>query len=439
MYIARDIDTTLLEWKNEEERKPLLLRGVRQCGKTSSVRNLGSTFKYYVEINLEKNSSIRNLFVDDIDIHKIILQLELFSGTKIIDGQTLLFIDEIQKCPRAITALRYFLEDRPNLHVIAAGSLLEFFIGGEDDIEFPVGRVENIFMYPLSFLEYLSAIGKENLRECMESDLSKLGLVGHNMLIDLYKEFLIIGGMPEAVKVYLKSGSFLDCQKVHRSIMTSFRDDFSKYSKKVPADILNSVFDFYLHNVCNQISTSNAIPGLSNYRFMVAENLLHKAGILFPVNSSDCQKLPLGAGDKNIRSKIILFDTGVYLTLLGLDTSELIASTTFDAINKGTVVEMMSGLELLKSQNRYSESNLFYWYRSGANAEVDYVVQRGESIIPIEVKANTTGKMQSMQSYLKSHPNTPFGIRVSLEEYCIKDRIHIYPVYAAGQILRIKE
>lgn len=439
MYIDRDIDKTFLEWKHETSRKPLLVRGVRQCGKTSSVRNLAKTFKYYVEINLDKNISLHRLFENDINVDTIISQLELFSQTRIQDGQTLLFIDEIQKCPRAITALRYFQEERADLHVIAAGSLLEFFIGGEENIEFPVGRVTNIFMYPLSFVEYLTAKGLGNLRERLESDIASVGEIGHGMLIDLYKEFLIVGGMPEAVNMYLNSGSFLDCQKVHRSIMTSFRDDFSKYSKKVSAEVLNSVFDFYLHNICNQITTANAVPELSYYKFQIAANLLHKAGIAFPVHASDCQSLPLGSGEKRAQMKVILFDTGVYLTLLGLDTADIIASSTFERINKGTVVEMMTGLELLKSQNRYSEASLFYWYRTGANAEIDYVIQKGEQIVPVEAKSNTTGKMQSMRSYLNTHPNAPYGIRVSLEEYSLKDKIHIYPVYASGQILKVRE
>lgn len=436
MYISRDMDKALLEWKSEWNRKPLLLRGVRQCGKTSIIRHFSAEFENYVEINFEENERCKAIFERDLDVQRILTTLELESGQRIIPGKTLLFFDEIQACPRAVVSLRYFYEDRPELHVIAAGSLLEILLSGKrkkEKISFPVGRVRSIFLYPLSFPEFLRGIGKGMLCDY----LYRTKLIDpaiHESLLEAYKTYLVVGGMPEAVTAYVNTGSILVSQRVHRDIIVSFMDDFQKYDSPIPPDILQKVFEYAAHNVCAQVKASSAVQGISAYLFDESIDLLRRAGLIHPVRASSCDVIPLGSTGKETNKKLLLFDTGVYLTHCGLDAASLLASEIFREMNRGSVVEMAVGLELMKASDPYAPSDLYYWYRSGANAEVDYVLQVGGSILPIEVKASGKGSMQSLRSYLSSHPLSPLGIRVSLENYSSYDQVLVYPVYAVHRI-----
>ena len=438
MYIIREIDKDLLEWKKSSEIKPLLIRGVRQCGKTSSIRNLGNKFKTFIEINFEKEPSFSTIFNPDYDVARICSEIELKTGKPISDGSTLLFLDEIQDCPNAITALRYFREERPSLHVIAAGSLLEFALSkSKKQISFPVGRIRSIYMYPLSFHEFLSALSKSKLAENLVSDKKIQSDAIHAEYLNLYKSFLVVGGMPEAVREFADSGSYLKCQRIHRDIIDNFENDFGKYSDIIPAEEIKQVFDFSFRSVGNQITLSKSVPGMKAARFSAILNLLSMAGLVHQVKSSTCESLPLGCGNKNIALKILSFDTGVYLTKQGYDASEILGAISIESLNKGALAEMQTGLEIIKYSEKYQSSCLFYWKRSGANAEVDYVIQIKDKIIPVEVKSNTSGKMQSMAEFLKTH-DAPYGIRISLENfgvYAFRDKeIHVFPVYGVSSI-----
>ena len=439
MYIQRDIDPVLSEWKNSSRRKPLLLRGVRQCGKTRTVRHLAEQFENYAEINLEKQPSLHSLFSGDIDAKKIVSRLELETLQPIRPGRTLLFIDEIQACPRAVTALRYLYEDLPELHVIAAGSLLEIVLNNrkKDKIDFPVGRIRSIYLYPLSFREFLMGTGQGLL--C--SYLDQLNAfddrnIAHKKLMDAYKTYLIVGGMPEAAAEYCNTASLLSCQNIHRDILLSFLDDLGKYDTDIPAEILRKVFDYALHHVCSQVKVSSAIPGVSAYYFEESIKLLRRAGLVYPVYAASCDSLPLGSGIKEANKKLLFFDTGIYLTECGLDVGDILTSDVFEKINKGSVVEMQTGLEMIKYTDPFREAAIFYWYRAGANAEVDYVIQKEDMILPVEVKASGKGSMQSMYSYLETHPDAPYGIRVSAEDFSTYGQIHVYPVYAVKKFLK---
>ena len=438
MYFERDIDAALNVWKNAPVRKPLLLRGVRQCGKTSSVRHLGSSFESYIEINLERQKSLHHIFEGDLDIRRIISLIEIEVKRPIVPGKTLLFIDEIQECPSAITSLRYFYEDAPELHVIAAGSLLEFVLRGkqgDEEFDFPVGRVRSLYMYPFSFREFLTGAGEQLLRAYLDEAVSgKHPNEMHDKLLDLYKTFLLVGGMPEAVATYLNTGSLLETQVIHRDIALNFRDDFEKYSRNIPAEMIRKTYDYALRHVCSQTKSASAIPGMSAYYFDECIRLLQRAGIIYQVKATSCDTLPLGSGEKATNTKLVFFDTGIYLTENALDAGSILAAREFDELNKGEVVEMQTGLEMLKSVNPAVEPSLYYWYRSGANAEVDYVVQKGDRIVPVEVKASGKGSMQSLYAFLERSSNVSYGIRVSMENFNEYDRIHVCPVYAAGYI-----
>ena len=440
MYYERNIDSELQKWKEEATRKPLLLRGVRQCGKTAAVRHLGETFPRFIEINLEKQPRLHRLFEGDINTDSILARFEVESGVEVKEGETLLFLDEIQECPRAITALRYFYEEHPGLHIIGAGLLLEFVLGGKKKpipYQFPVGRVRSIYMYPFSFEEYLTAIGKPILRKVMNTpDSLRSDNMAHDRLLEHYKEFLIVGGMPEAVSSFAQSHSFLECQRVQRDIILNYKEDFDKYDDHVPAENLRMVFEYVLHNACSQVRVSNAIKGMSAFLFKKAVALLRKAGLVYPVSASSCDTLPLGSGEKEANLKLIPFDTGVFLTELGLDVGEILGATVFDNLNKGNLAEISTGLEWIKSSDPYEDAKLFYWYRSGANAEVDYVIQRGNTIIPIEVKGASKGGMKSIRSFL-AWKESPYGIRVSMEDFSSYKQIHVIPLYAVSAIRKL--
>lgn len=439
MYIQRDIDQVLSQWKDSPRRKPILLRGVRQCGKTQSIRHLGEQFQNYAEINLEKQPSLHAVFSGDINIKKIISILELETLQPIRPGETLLFIDEIQACPRAVTALRYFYEELPELHVIAAGSLLEIVLNNrkKSPIDFPVGRIRSIYMYPLSFREFLRGTGQTVLSDFLDAyDPVGGENIAHSRLLDAYKTFLIVGGMPEAAADYYEHGSFLSCQNIHRDILFNFRDDIGKYNTDIPADILRQVFDYSLHHVCTQVKASSAIQGVSAYYFEESVKLLRRAGLVYPVKASSCDVLPLGGSEKETNKKLLTFDTGIYLTACDLSAADILASDVFKRMNKGNVVEMQTGLEMVKNTDPFQEAAVYYWYRSGANAEVDYVLQIGNHIIPLEVKASGKGSMQSIHSFLAAHPEVPYGIRVSLENFSAYEKIRVFPVYAVRKIMK---
>lgn len=437
MYIKRDIDEKLLNWKNSNNRKPLILRGVRQCGKTSAVRNLSKEFDCYIELNLDKNTKFHDLFLENINISNILQRLELEFSKKIVKNNTLIFIDEIQECPRAISALRYFYEEAKDIHVIAAGSLLEFALNNKQPIDFPVGRVRSLFMYPFTFLEYLRGTGKEPLYDYLNNLNFNSDNFMHDKLIEEYKKFLIIGGMPEAILEYVNTKSLYACQQIHRDIIINFTDDFNKYSSTISAETIKSVFNYCLHNVCSQIKASSAINGISAYLFEECLSLLSKAGLIHIVKASSCETIPLEAGSKNANKKILLFDTGVYLSQCGLDVGDILSTSNFGNLNKGDVVEMETGLELIKYNKTYNENKLYYWYRSGANAEIDYVINNKSKIIPIEVKASNKGSMQSLRQFLNKFKGVEYGIRVSLENFATYDNIKVIPVYGTKLIYNL--
>ena len=441
MYIRRDIDTEFAAWKDSAKRKPLILRGVRQCGKTEAVRHLGESFEEYIEINLEKDVHLQRLFEGKIDIEAILARFEVESGKDIADGKTLLFLDEIQECPKAITALRYFYEERPNLHLIAAGSLLEFALNKKNQkgYQFPVGRVRSIYMYPFSYKEYLTAVGQTKLRKWIEDidPLQKENTM-HDLLLKHYKDFLIVGGMPEAVVTFAETHSFLECQRVHRDIVLNFKEDFEKYGGNVSAESLRLVFEHTLHNACKQVRASSAVAGMSAYTFNEAYALLQRAGLVIPVNATSCDTLPLGSGEKASNRKTIPFDTGIFLTELGLDAGAILGSEVFDDLNKGNLAEIATGLEWIKYTDPYQPAGLFYWYRSGANAEVDYIIQQKKEIIPLEVKASVKGGMKSLQSFL-TWKGASHGIRASLENFAQYGKIQVIPLYAVCTLYPSRE
>ena len=433
-YLKRTIDAELLAWKNDKNHKVLLLRGARQVGKSCSVRNLAEKFEYFIEVNFEKDHDVRALFEGNFNVKEICGKLSVFFKTTVTPDRTLIFFDEIQSCPNAISALRFFYEDYPELHVIAAGSLLEFAL--EELPSFGVGRIRSLFMYPFSYKEFLSACGEDALwdKVCESSPEKPLFEPFHEKCLEYLKKFLIIGGMPAVIADYAENGQILNSQNILNDLIISFKSDFSKYKKRVPDLQIRTVFDAVVHQSGGRFNFAK-VEQLNYRQVKESLGLLQNAGLLIPVIHTSANAPPLGSEANYKKQKLILLDTGILQRLLDMELSDIILNTDISLINKGAIAEQFAGLELLKSASCYSQDNLYFWLREKpqSSAEIDYVTHKNGRIIPIEVKSGSTGKMQSMFIFL-NEKKYEYGIRTSLENFSARDKIRVYPLYAIGNI-----
>jgi predicted AAA+ superfamily ATPase len=304
-YINRLIDKHLLEWSKEDDHKPVLLRGARQVGKSSSVRKLAEHFEHFLEINFEKNKKVHTLFDSDLIPQQICAHLSIHFNQSIVPGKTLLFLDEIQACPRAISALRFFYEDYPELHVIAAGSLLEFAL--EELPSFGVGRVSSMFMYPFSFSEFMLACGEERLWNeiCRSSPEKPLHPVFHEKAIEILKQFLIVGGMPAVVAKYIENRDILACQKTLNDLINSLKTDFVKYKQRVPELRISAAFEAVVHQSGGKFNYSK-VEHYTNKQIKESIELLQKAGLVIPVTHSSAGGIPIGAQENPKKQKFML-------------------------------------------------------------------------------------------------------------------------------------
>lgn len=433
--MKRKIDKALSAWQQSPSHKVVLLRGARQVGKTYAVRKLGTSFTHFLEINFEEEKELCSLFAGSLNPRNICEKLSAIYATPITPGETLLFFDEIQACPQALSSLRFFYEKMPDLHVIAAGSLLEFALA-----EIPsqgVGRIHSLYMHPMSFVEFLIANGAEAIIKFMDqsSPAKPLDAIFHQKLIEFLKVYFIIGGMPEVVQTYLDHGDLVLCQQKLDDLLITFKDDFAKYKKKSPVGRLREVFDSIVFQAGRKLKYSNIDSSSSTRALKEALDLLLHAGLAHKIYHTSAQGLPLGAQINTKKFKVILFDVGIQQRLLGLDLRSHVLAHDFQGINRGNIAEIFVGLELIATGEPTQNKQLYYWHREerGSNAEVDYVIQRDECIIPIEVKAGTKGQMQSMHRFLNTHP-APYGVRVSLENFCEYENIRVIPLYAAYKL-----
>lgn len=434
--MKRTIDYFLLEWKKRASRKPLLLRGARQVGKTHAARTLGATFPTFIEINLETNDSARALFEADLDVERIILQLSEISKSPIKPGSTLLFIDEIQQVPKAIIALRYFYELMPDLHVIAAGSLLDFAI---EQVGIPVGRVSSLYVYPMSFLEFLVAIDKKGWAQAImrQSPTDTIGNEAlHKNLLDLVGVYIAIGGMPAAIKEWIRANSSRDVKIVHSDLLDTYKQDFGRYSKHHQMKYLNLIFLKAMEQLGRKFMYSR-VGEYQKRELAPALELLEKAGMYIPVIRSAGQGIPIGAQADLDVFKIIALDVGLSQALLNLDLTSWFVEPLTAFVNKGEIIEAFVGQEILAYSDPISKQGLYYWHREsrGSEAEVDYLVQLKEDVVPIEVKSGASKRIKSMHIFLESHPKSSYGIRFWTDIYSIEKNIHSYPLYAVAKPL----
>lgn len=438
MYFKRLIDSHLAEWRETLHRKPLILRGARQVGKSSAVRQLGKLFENFVEVNFEQNPRFSTVFEGDLSPDLLVEQLSVMVGRQIVPGKSLLFFDEIQACPRAISSLRFFYEQLPALHVIAAGSLLEF--GLRELPSYGVGRVRSYYMFPFSFDEFLGALGQDLLLEARQkaSTHKPLPEAVHQQLLQYLSIFMITGGMPEAVAKYVETGQLLQTQSVLDDIIRSLRSDFVKYSRRVPSLRLHELFNAVVQQAGGKFVYAKASEQIKDYQAKEALELLILAGWVLPVTHTAANGIPIGAEADFKKRKMLLLDTGIFQRILGLNQADLYHQPNAIFINKGTLAEQLWGLEYIKYQSPDAYPDLYYWQREGkSNAEVDYVVQKDAHLIPIEVKSAGRGTMQSMRVFL-GEKKCPSGYRFSTENFAEYENIKVMPLYAVSNFVREK-
>jgi hypothetical protein len=438
MIMKRLIDAELIAWKDAKFRRPLLLRGARQVGKTYAAQQLGKQFTSFVEINLETQPGARIIFEKDLDAQRIMRDLALFARKPIIPGETHLFIDEIQITPNAITALRYFYEQIPDLHVIAAGSLLDFAI---EQVGIPVGRVESLYMYPMSFIEFLLSMKddlfvQEILSHSVEEHLSE---PAHNKILSILGEYIAIGGMPGVVACWVETKDPSRCFALQHALIDTYRQDFAKYAKKNQIQYIDVVFNNIPQQLGRKFKYSDIEGDFRKRELSPALDLLVTAGIANKVTHSSGQGIPLGANIDPQCYKVIFLDIALAQAILGLELEDWFLNPMQQFVNKGELVESLVGQELLAYANPHSKSQLYYWQRNApsSTAEVDYLMQSGEKIIPIEVKSGVGSTLRSLHLFLESHPNTPYGVRFSTQNYSKHDNIQSLPLYAVVAITKM--
>ncbi|MDX9947127.1 MAG: AAA family ATPase [Bacteroidales bacterium] len=433
IYLPRDIDPELLKWKNDKHHKPLLIRGARQVGKSSAVRQLAKSFRFFAEINFEKDERLKRIFDGELSPKRICNELSAITSVPVIPGDTLVFLDEIQGCEAAINSLRFFYEDYPELHIIAAGSLLEFAL--KDLSSFGVGRIRSLYMYPFSFNEFLNALGFGVLLEAKKhaSVHQPLSESLHLKLVEQIRYFQLIGGMPAAVNLWKETNNYNKCKAIHNDIIQTYLDDFSKYHKRIDPNLLRNTMNAVAANTCSKFKYSSVGNEYDTRQVKQATDMLSMAGLIKPVTHTSANAIPLGAEANDKFRKYIFIDPALLLRLLHLEVEDILISLPSDFVNKGKIAEMFVGLELTKYSSPYEKSELYYWQREekSAQAEVDYIIARNGKIIPVEVKAGRRGSLQSMYIFLEKKALNS-GIRCALEPFSSYNNILVYPLYAVS-------
>ena len=438
--MKRDIEVTLENWKKEEHRYPLLVRGARQVGKSYSVIKFGENeYDNLLEVNFEQKPQYKACF-DTLEPKKIIESLSILSKADISPGKTLLFLDEIQECPNAISALRYFYEQMPELHVIGAGSLLEFVIS-QEDFRMPVGRIQYLYMKPLSFLEFLDAVEENRARKTIETltwdNLPSLPV--HQHLTSLVKKYSIVGGMPAVVSEYATTANLDKCLQIQLIIIQTYRDDFGKYANKVKHKYLQKIFFAVPKMIGKKFKYSHVDSSMQSRDLKNALELLEKAGVVYRIKQTSGEGLPLEANAKERNFKTIFLDIGLMQNICGLNSEIILsAADNFIKINKGAVAEQFTAQELLAYRDHLQAPSLFYWAREARNssAEIDYIIPCCSSALPIEVKAGKTGTLRSMHIYLEKY-RLPAGIRISQLFFNNTMPVVSFPFYAIKKISQL--
>ena len=430
--MKRDIMQELLAWKEQPNRKPLVLKGVRQCGKTYILKEFGQ--EYYKDVayfNFEETRSLSSLFEQDYDVKRILFELGLFLGRTITPGNTLIILDEIQECPRAITALKYFCENAPEYHVTCAGSLLGLAI--HENQSFPVGKVDIRTLYPMSFYEFLSATGNEALAEYLthfQSGSSVSELIGGKLRTAL-KQYYVVGGMPEAVSVWCETGDLEKVEAVQQDILASYELDFAKHAPPSEFPKLSAIWASVPQQLAKPNSKfifSHVKKGWRSKDLEDALQWLIRAGLVYQVCKVEKPFMPLSSYADATSFKLYLCDVGLLRRLARLPAQVVLDSSGIYTEFKGVMTENYVLGELVK----HVDATPYYWV-SGNSAEVDFIVQCGAHIVPIEVKAESNVKARSLAEYRKKYA-PPVSVKTSMLDEVSGHEVRLIPLYLIGSM-----
>lgn len=396
MGFQRNIMSGLLRWKNSAHHKPLVIRGARQVGKTTVINDFGRQFDTYIPLNLEKKDD-RDFFTAELN-PKTAFQKICLSKRIQPKGTVLLFLDEIQNSPEAVALLRYFYEEMPDLFVISAGSLLEVILDVHK-ISFPVGRVEYLYLFPLTFSEFLSASGNAQAVELMNEIPIQSWAVP--VLYDLFREYTMTGGMPEAVSTYLKNKNIVECESVYRNLFTSYKDDIAKYANNSSQEqILRTFIEAAPLETGKRVTFEKFAN--TNYRSREAGEALktlERAMLIYLRYPATATALPM-LPDFKRKPRLQFLDTGLLNYKAGIQSSYL-SDSPIDSMYNGMIAEQIAGQELLAS-SYYEMNQPLFWVRENpkSNAELDFVLVKNSRIIPVEVKSGKSGTLRSLHSFI---------------------------------------
>ncbi len=428
--MKRNIIKDLLIWKNRtKDRMPLLLYGARQVGKTYILREFGRQFyKNTAYINLETNQTVSSYFTENIEPERIIRFLETEVHERITPGETLIILDEIQTCARALTSLKYFREKAPEYHIVCAGSLLSVAINREE-YSFPVGNVDALTLFPLDFEEFLCALEEEKLCENIKHSFQHneaLPLALHERALDLYRLYLIIGGMPRAVMAYIESSSLLPVPDIQNRIINDYIADMAKYASYAESVKIRAAFN----SIPVQLAKENkkfqyklAQRGGTAAIFGSAIDWLHFAGIVLKCIRIEHGLMPIAVYSDLSSFKLYMNDVGLLTMKSGMSQQTVLSSGIIDNTFLGAIAENYVAQAF--TANHY---NLYYW-TSGGIAEIDYIMQKGEEIIPVEVKAGIHTKSKSLALFMEKY-KPAYAIRISARNFGFKNNIKSVPLYA---------
>ncbi len=425
--MKRDIYNQLLQWKTSESRKPLIVKGARQVGKTYILQEFGSNeYANMVYFNFEEDPELRDLFKGRLLPEKILEKLIIYQESNIVPEQTLIIFDEIQNAPEALTSLKYFCEKAPEYHIVAAGSLLGVKLG--QSAPFPVGKVNFINLYPLSFAEFLDASGKSKLRIFLEnkSEFSPIATSFHSDLIDLLKIYYFVGGMPEAVRQYIKNKDLNNVRKIQNEILAAYAIDFSKYTTKTEAIRIAKTWESLPGQLAKENKKFKFAEIRKNARardYSEAIQWLVDGGLVYKVSNVKTPKLPL-CGYQEEKFKLYLLDVGLLGAMINVTQRIIIEGNRQFSEYNGAFVENYVAQELVA----HGQNNLYYW-SSKSSAEVDFVVAWQEQIFPLEVKAGVSRQKKSLRVYGQKY-NPPVLSRSTLMNFKKDGDIKNYPLYA---------
>ena len=429
--MRRDAMQQLYDWKEKTTRKPLIVRGARQVGKTWLMKEFASSaYRQFAYINFEDNEVMKDVFQKDFDVERILMAIQLVTGI-VVDTETLIIFDEIQEAPRGLTALKYFQEKAPQYHVVAAGSLLGIAMHSNDS--FPVGQVDFMDLYPLSFSEFLEAVGQEAFARLLAKKDWGLIAAFRSKLIDLLKQYYYVGGMPEVVNAFINHKDYAEVRQLQQTILDSYDRDFSKHAPIAEVPRIRMIW----RSVPAQLAKENkkfiygvVKEGARAKDFELAIEWLIDAGLIYKVSRVKKAGIPLSAYEDFSAFKLFLLDTGLMGAMSGLPPQALLEGNVLFSDYKGAITEQYV-LQQLKSVKGLS---IYYWSSDTSRGELDFLLQKDVSVIPVEVKAEENLQSKSLRFFVEKNAGL-HGVRFSMSDYRKQEWMINYPLYSVGYIL----